>query len=30
VPATLLEKLSIPSPEEICAEARTLMQRRRR
>ena len=30
VPATLLEKLSIPGPEEVCAEARALMQRRRR
>ena len=30
VPATLLEKLSIPSAEEVCAEARALMQRRRR
>jgi pyruvate/2-oxoglutarate/acetoin dehydrogenase E1 component len=30
VPATLLEKLSIPGPEEICAEARTLVQRRRK
>jgi acetoin:2,6-dichlorophenolindophenol oxidoreductase subunit beta len=29
VPATLLEKLSIPSPEEICAEARALVKRRR-
>jgi pyruvate/2-oxoglutarate/acetoin dehydrogenase E1 component len=30
VPATLLEKLSIPGPEEICAEARALVQRRRK
>ncbi len=30
VPATLLEKLSVPGPEEICAEARALMQRRKR
>jgi pyruvate/2-oxoglutarate/acetoin dehydrogenase E1 component len=30
VPATLLEKLSVPSPEEICAEARALMQRRKK
>ena len=30
VPATLLEKLSIPGPEDICAEARALVQRRRR
>ena len=30
VPATLLEKLSVPGPEEVCAEARTLVQRRRR
>jgi pyruvate dehydrogenase E1 component beta subunit len=30
VPATLLEKLSIPGPEDICVEARTLVQRRRR
>jgi pyruvate/2-oxoglutarate/acetoin dehydrogenase E1 component len=30
VPATLLEKLSVPSPEEICAEARALVQRRRK
>jgi pyruvate/2-oxoglutarate/acetoin dehydrogenase E1 component len=30
VPATLLEKLSIPGPEDVCAEARTLVQRRRR
>jgi pyruvate dehydrogenase E1 component beta subunit len=30
VPATLLEKLSIPGPEEICAEARALMRRKRR
>jgi pyruvate/2-oxoglutarate/acetoin dehydrogenase E1 component len=30
VPATLLEKLSIPGPEDVCAEARTLVQRRRK
>jgi pyruvate/2-oxoglutarate/acetoin dehydrogenase E1 component len=30
VPATLLEKLSIPGPEEIRAEARSLVTRRRR
>jgi len=30
VPATLLEKLSIPGPDDICAEARELMKRRRR
>jgi len=30
VPATLLEKLSVPSQEEICAEARALVQRRRK
>ncbi len=30
VPATLLEKLSIPGPEDICAEARALVQRRRK
>jgi pyruvate/2-oxoglutarate/acetoin dehydrogenase E1 component len=30
VPATLLEKLSIPGPDDICAEARALVQRRRR
>jgi pyruvate/2-oxoglutarate/acetoin dehydrogenase E1 component len=29
VPATLLEKLSIPSAEEICETARALVQRRR-
>ena len=30
VPATLLEKLSIPGPDDICAEARALVQRRRK
>jgi pyruvate/2-oxoglutarate/acetoin dehydrogenase E1 component len=30
VPATLLEKLSIPGAEDVCAEARTLVQRRRK
>ncbi len=30
VPATLLEKLSIPGTEDVCVEARTLVQRRRR
>ncbi|MGA2480898.1 MAG: transketolase C-terminal domain-containing protein, partial [Spirochaetia bacterium] len=30
VPATLLEKLSIPSPQDICAKARALMQRSRK
>ncbi len=30
VPATLLEKLSIPGPDDICAEARSLMKRSRR
>jgi pyruvate dehydrogenase E1 component beta subunit len=30
VPATHLEKLSIPSPEEIAAEARALIARRKR
>jgi pyruvate/2-oxoglutarate/acetoin dehydrogenase E1 component len=30
VPATHLEKLSIPGPEEICAESRALIGRRRR
>jgi pyruvate/2-oxoglutarate/acetoin dehydrogenase E1 component len=30
VPATLLEKLSIPGPDDICAEARALLQRRRK
>jgi pyruvate dehydrogenase E1 component beta subunit len=30
VPATLLEKLSIPGPEDVCAEARALVQRRRK
>jgi pyruvate/2-oxoglutarate/acetoin dehydrogenase E1 component len=30
VPATLLEKLSIPGPQEVCAEARALVKRRRR
>lgn len=30
VPATLLERLSVPSPEEICTEARALVKRRRK
>jgi len=30
VPATLLEKLSIPGPDDVAAEARALVQRRRR
>ena len=30
VPATLLEKLSIPGPDEVCAAARSLAQRRKR
>ena len=30
VPATLLEKLSIPSPQDICAEGRALMARSRK